>query len=639
MIETDADLLQLCRLIEEAESQAEALRPAVFSAAEASGTTAPRSVRQWYWAARAIETFVDDPYLTPRGKSLDAIRSSVRAASVHVSSTVLSKNPGGVTSDLVLASSLHLASCMGRITQTLEVKPPGNTLVLLTERRAALTDEARRRLSCRAKNLASTSDYYETYLLWEALNAAGVTIGKRYVRLYREAWERLRAEFVRYAGATPLVDPVAMCVACNLVAHGTTRGALPRHDEREIVGLIRLVINTAWSASRSEVAFRRRAVSELSSGAWIHSFPWEELLVLSGAPDAFLPQALDIVERVLSDLDSRALEYGGLRWLHYEGAASRELEVCPYFTCYATTLLLQSLRVMRNHLSERLAAWIQEFDGRGVSEPTDAFDLTREEVFDTEEGAFAHLGRLLAEPGSVVETVRRRNTVLLFGPPGTGKTTLLGSLAKTLKALQVDRVWGHHKWPLIVLNPKVFLVADTFSTMLDNFQRVLTLVSHLPPSVVLFDEAEELVRARRDAGERFGRMFTASTLPLLTRLQKLPCLYVFATNFVGEMDSAAIRKGRFAVRKGVGWVGKEGVERFVERHFGKASSEVQGALQDLFKERPIKELFDIVKHLGPSPSLSHVESLKSSWKAYLHPDDVKEHRENIAEYDDTFKGA
>ena len=67
--------------------------------------------------------------------------------------------------------------------------------------------------------------------------------------------------------------------------------------------------------------------------------------------------------------------------------------------------------------------------------------------------------------------------------------------------------------------------------------------------VFFFDEAEELIRKREKDDFRFGRMFTAAMLLFLNRMKEGNSFFIFATNFIQNMDDAEIRKGRFDIRK------------------------------------------------------------------------------------------
>lgn len=143
-------------------------------------------------------------------------------------------------------------------------------------------------------------------------------------------------------------------------------------------------------------------------------------------------------------------------------------------------------------------------------------------------------GRVVA-PLADLETASRVGvkapaTVLLFGPPGTGKTTFAKALA------------GRLGWPFIELLPSKLESGDgSMSAELRDAMNDLLQLDHV---VVFIDEFDEIASAREH---------NPSTKGVVNELLKMiPAfrstsghLLVCATNFVADIDSAVLRPGRF----------------------------------------------------------------------------------------------
>ncbi|MHB8688969.1 MAG: ATP-binding protein [Candidatus Dormibacteria bacterium] len=125
-------------------------------------------------------------------------------------------------------------------------------------------------------------------------------------------------------------------------------------------------------------------------------------------------------------------------------------------------------------------------------------------------------------------------SAILFGPPGTGKTTLVEALAGALG------------WEYLEIHATSFL-----SQGIDNVpaqaERIFTQLMELDRCVVLFDEVDELIRARDEKeSDPFGRFLTTSMLPKLAKLWDQGRVIFFAnTNWIDRADPAIKRSQRF----------------------------------------------------------------------------------------------
>src|ERR1017187_5540277 len=124
-------------------------------------------------------------------------------------------------------------------------------------------------------------------------------------------------------------------------------------------------------------------------------------------------------------------------------------------------------------------------------------------------------------------------SAILFGPPGTSKTTLVRALADLIE------------WDYVEMHASHF-VAEGLPEVQKTADTIFKQISELDHAVVLFDEIDELVRERDMEKDAFGRFLTTSMLPKLAELWNArKILYFVATNHINYFDSAIIRSHRF----------------------------------------------------------------------------------------------
>ena len=134
--------------------------------------------------------------------------------------------------------------------------------------------------------------------------------------------------------------------------------------------------------------------------------------------------------------------------------------------------------------------------------------------------------------GQPIEKWQARSAIL-FGPPGTSKTSLIRSLAEAIE------------WKYVEIHASHF-VAEGLGAVQKTADRIFKQLLELDRTVVLFDEIDELVRERDMEKDAFGRFLTTSMLPKLAELwEARKILYFVATNHINYFDSAIIRSRRF----------------------------------------------------------------------------------------------
>jgi hypothetical protein len=132
-------------------------------------------------------------------------------------------------------------------------------------------------------------------------------------------------------------------------------------------------------------------------------------------------------------------------------------------------------------------------------------------------------------------------SAILFGPPGTAKTTICEALAKRMG------------WDFLVIDTSVFL-ADGLSNVASRIRYVFQRLQSLQNCVILFDEIEEFCLDRETPGLGMeSRMLTTAMLTAINDLRRAEnSVFFLATNRLRAFDSAITRPGRFDMQLFVG---------------------------------------------------------------------------------------
>jgi ATPase family protein associated with various cellular activities (AAA) len=137
------------------------------------------------------------------------------------------------------------------------------------------------------------------------------------------------------------------------------------------------------------------------------------------------------------------------------------------------------------------------------------------------------------EPDSRPIGEHQARSAILFGPPGTSKTSLVRYLADVVS------------WDYVEIHASHF-VAEGLAQVQKTADKIFRQLLEMDHTVVLFDEIDELVRERDIEKDAFGRFLTTSMLPKLAELWNArKILYFVATNHINYFDSAIIRSHRF----------------------------------------------------------------------------------------------
>ena len=145
-------------------------------------------------------------------------------------------------------------------------------------------------------------------------------------------------------------------------------------------------------------------------------------------------------------------------------------------------------------------------------------------------------------------------TIILFGPPGTGKTSFVKAIAGILQ------------WWLIEVSPSS-LSSEGEDRLGTNLKGLMEKFRELEETVVFIDEFEELGTSR-DYGTRVDKSVTNEFLkqvPLLKRQGK-KVLLICATNHIRSLDTALLRPGRFDCIIPVGLLDDQSCRSIFERY-------------------------------------------------------------------------
>ncbi len=480
------------------------------------------------------------------------------------------------------------------------------------------------------KDSNSIEENYLKFWIYEVLKYADGHIDIDHNKLFNENKNTLEKHIALYCCNTFTANQIELGISARfcydlLESYGKK---LNQNEVLEVKDEIKKASEICFNSERS--FFEKRYIQSLKEYIVFNSMPYEDIYFFTIIGSEYLYDDVSIIKEITNFIKKRMILFKDSVYGIFEESSSDVPNASSYFTGYSIVLLSNLIDLLKAKLKDHLFLNIKEINIELTLQRKSTYCLDNPNMYESQENAVQYI------KSKFDESCSKHNSILIFGPPGTGKTTIVEGITNYLK-LKTKK-----NWSLITLPPSLFLTSDSYSQILKNIELLFEIILQLNNCIFFFDEAEELIRKRSEDDLRFGRMFTASMVLFLNRIKDSESVYIFATNYIDKMDEAAIRKGRFSIRKGIGWIKEDSLRRFINKEFESCSEDVKDVLFEKLKFKTIKELFDIKRKLlidsvSTSYSVNDINTFfEQSWKNYISSTQVKKHIEQCIEYDDSY---
>jgi transitional endoplasmic reticulum ATPase len=299
-----------------------------------------------------------------------------------------------------------------------------------------------------------------------------------------------------------------------------SRGAGPENDTElltvdDTIDLLHAEGSIAIVVEEDEGAFGMALGLVAGGVAWV--------LRLAVSPG---PAERDLARRLLDELEARLAENGARKLLALvdDPTLGAHLQEHGYVSSPAACMQ----RAVSTNVASPSA--LSELGGRMV-DPGLWDSLTG--LQDAKEIIERRVILPLAEPQLAARhAVAPPSAVMLFGPPGTGKTTFAKGVASRVA------------WPFVEIHPSQ-LAAEGPERQAELLAQTFDKIFELPSAVVFVDEVEDIA-SKRDEDRRVTVSVTNEFLKQIPRFHEVPHhLLTCATNWISRLDPALLRPGRF----------------------------------------------------------------------------------------------